>query len=131
MLNLVIIEGRLTKDPELRTTENTQTPTCVFNVAVQRDGKDAQTDFFSVRAWRKTAEFVSRYFKKGSPIQVQGSLRNYSYERNGETFRGIEIVADKINFTIPTKSSENVKNEADTKDDSDFVVMADDEDLPF
>ena len=75
MLNTAIIMGRLTADPELRTT-NTGIAVTTFTVAVdrryQKAGEEKQTDFINVVAWRQTAEFVSRYFQKGSMIAVRG-----------------------------------------------------------
>ena len=86
MLNSVIIMGRLTADPELRTTTNGLSVTS-FTVAVDRNyksGDERQTDFISVVAWRGTADFVTRFFKKGQMIAVQGSLQVRSYEdKNG------------------------------------------------
>ncbi len=82
MLNKVIIMGRLTADPELRQTAS-NTSTCRFTVACDRNfaaqGQDRQADFITVVAWRQTAEFVSRYFRKGSMIVVEGNLRTGSY----------------------------------------------------
>ena len=79
MLNKVIIMGRLTKDPELRTTTSGVSVTS-FTVAVDRGyvkaGEERQTDFLTVVAWRQTAEFVTRYFHKGSMIAVEGSIQN-------------------------------------------------------
>lgn len=102
MLNCAVIMGRLTADPELRTTPNGISVTS-FSVAVdrsyQRAGEDRQTDFINVVAWRNTAEFVSRYFRKGSMIAVQGSIQTRNYEdRNGNKRTAFEIVADNVSF---------------------------------
>ena len=82
MLNKVIIMGRLTADPELRQTAS-NTATCTFTVACDRNfagqGQERQADFITVVAWRQTAEFVSRYFRKGSMIVVEGGLRTRTY----------------------------------------------------
>ena len=87
MLNSVIIMGRLTADPELRTTPNGVSVTS-FTVAVdrrfQKQGEEKQTDFISVVAWRQTADFVTRFFKKGQMIAVQGSLQVRNYEDKTE-----------------------------------------------
>jgi len=82
-MNKVILMGRLTADPELRQIQN-GTAVCRFTVAVNRKFVDKQTgqheaDFISCTAWSKTAEFVSRYFKKGQMIAIEGSLRTGSY----------------------------------------------------
>ncbi len=102
MLNCAIIMGRLTADPELRTTPNGISVTSFF-VAVDRSyqkaGAERQTDFINVVAWRQTAEFVSRYFHKGSMIAVQGSIQTRNYEdRNGNKRQAVEIVADNVSF---------------------------------
>lgn len=102
MLNCAIIMGRLTADPELRTTPNGISVTS-FSVAVDRSyqkaGTERQTDFINVVAWRQTAEFVSRYFHKGSMIAVQGSIQTRNYEdRNGNKRTAVEIVADNVSF---------------------------------
>lgn len=102
MLNSAIIMGRLTAAPELRTTANGTSVTS-FTVAVDRayarQGEERQTDFISVVAWRGTAEFVSRYFRKGSMIAVQGSIQPRNYEdKNGNKRTAVEIVADKVSF---------------------------------
>ncbi len=102
MLNSAIIMGRLTADPELRTTASGLSVTS-FSVAVdrrfQRQGEEKQTDFINVVAWRQTAEFVSRYFHKGSMIAVQGSIQTLNYEdKNGNKRTAVEIVADNVSF---------------------------------
>ncbi len=102
MLNCAIIMGRLTADPELRTTGSGLSVTS-FSVAVdrrfQRQGEDRQTDFINVVAWRQTAEFVTRYFHKGSMIAVQGSIQTRNYEdKNGNKRTAVEIVADNVSF---------------------------------
>lgn len=102
MLNCAVIMGRLTADPELRTTGNGISVTS-FSVAVdrnyQRAGQERQTDFINVVAWRQTAEFVTRYFRKGQMIAVQGSIQTRNYEdRNGNKRTAVEIVADNVSF---------------------------------
>lgn len=102
MINNAVIMGRLTADPELRTTGN-GIGVCGFTVAVDRnyrpEGEERQTDFINVVAWRKTADFVSRYFRKGQMIAVQGSIQTRNYEdRNGNKRTAVEIVADNISF---------------------------------
>lgn len=102
MLNCAIIMGRLTADPELRTTASGLSVTS-FSVAVdrrfQRQGEEKQTDFINVVAWRQTADFVSRYFHKGSMIAVQGSIQTRNYEdKNGNKRTAVEIVADNVSF---------------------------------
>lgn len=103
MLNCAVIMGRLTADPELRTTTSGISVTS-FSVAVDRSyqkaGQERQTDFINVVAWRQTAEFVTRYFHKGSMIAVQGSIQTRNYEdRSGNKRTAVEIVADNVSFT--------------------------------
>lgn len=102
MLNCAIIMGRLTADPELRTTTSGISVTS-FSVAVDRSyqkaGEERQTDFINVVAWRQTAEFVTRYFHKGSMIAVQGSIQTRNYEdKTGAKRTAVEIVADNVSF---------------------------------
>lgn len=111
MLNCAVIMGRLTADPELRTTTSGISVTS-FSVAVDRSyvrpGEERQTDFINVVAWRQTAEFVTRYFHKGSMIAVQGSIQTRNYEdKTGAKRTAVEIVADNVSFC-------GSKNEAGT-----------------
>ena len=103
-LNKVILGGRLTADPELKQTPS-GVSVCTFSIAVNRrfTSKDAaaqtQADFFNITAWRATAEFVSRYFRKGSSICVVGSLQNRSWtDQQGVKHYATDIVADEVNF---------------------------------
>lgn len=103
MLNHITIMGRLTRDPELRYTQS-QTPVASFTLAVDRDyggrdGGEKQTDFIDCVAWRQTAEFVSKYFQKGSMAVVSGRLqiRNWT-DREGGKRRSAEVVVDNIYF---------------------------------
>lgn len=102
--NKVILVGNLTATPELKQT-NTGISVCSFSVAVGRKfakGTEAVTDFFSVVAWRATAEFVAKYFAKGNPILVCGSLQNRSYtDSKGEKHTVTEVVADEVAFVAP------------------------------
>ena len=103
MLNHIVIMGRLTRDPELRYTQS-QIPVTSFRVAVDRDyggrdGADRQTDFIDCVAWRNTAEFVSKYFTKGSMAVVSGRLQMRDWtDREGNKRTSAEIVADNIYF---------------------------------
>ena len=101
MLNSIIIMGRLTADPELRTTPSNLSVTS-FTVAVDRNyksGDERQTDFINCVAWRATADFVTRYFRKGQMIAVQGSLQVRNYEdKNGNKRTAYDVVADNVSF---------------------------------
>lgn len=133
--NKVILGGRLTADPELKTTPSGVSVT-TFTVAVNRRGKDEQTaDFFNVTAWRQTAEFITRYFGKGSSICVVGSLQNRSWEKDGQKHYATEIVADEAYF-VDSRSETIVTNTppslaATPGAQQEFEELGDDEDLPF
>jgi single-strand DNA-binding protein len=103
MLNHIVIMGRLTRDPELRYTQS-QTPVASFSVAVDRDfggrdGGEKQTDFIDCVAWRQTAEFVNKYFTKGSMAVVSGRLQIRDWtDRDGGKRRSAEIVVENMYF---------------------------------
>ena len=103
MLNHITIMGRLTRDPEIRYTQS-QTPVTSFTLAVDRDfggrdGGEKQTDFIDCVAWRQTAEFVSKYFTKGSMAVVSGRLQIRDWtDRDGGKRRNAEVVVDNIYF---------------------------------
>lgn len=122
MLNVICIAGRLVHDPTVKTTAN-GVPVTTFTVAVERSmaGQDGnrQTDYLDVVAWRKTAEFVARYFSKGNWIVVNGSLHTRSYEdKNGNKRKAFEIIADNVHF-VGNKS--NASTGGGDADDSQFV----------
>ena len=113
MYSRVIVMGRITADLELR-----QTPSSVsvlsFRIAVNRpfvakNGERA-TDFFNVVAWRAQAEFIAKYFKKGSLILVDGRLESREYvDKNGATQRVVEIIAENVSFTGEAKQSKRFR----------------------
>ncbi len=144
MINTVTIIGRLTADPILKTTTSGKSVTS-FNVAVDRayktDGK-TQADFIPVVVWQQKAEFVCRYFKKGSMIALTGTLRSRTYEdRHKQKRTVIEIFAEDVSFCGSKSESNNA--EALTQQSTDTSYMSpgmtadyfdeipDDEDLPF
>lgn len=110
MLNKAIIMGRLTADPELKKTTS-DISVASFCVAVDRnykgkDGQDKQTDFINCVSWRQTAEFISRYFSKGSLIVVEGSIQVRNYvDKNENKRQAVEIVVDNAFFGESKKSS--------------------------
>lgn len=102
MLNVVAIMGRLVADPELKTTP-AGVHLCRFRLACERSyarpGEQRQADFLDVVAWRQTAEFVSKYFKKGSLIAVQGSVQSRQYQdKNGANRTATEVLASQVSF---------------------------------
>lgn len=117
MLNHITIMGRLTREPELRYTQS-QTAVASFTVAVDRDfqsrdGGERQTDFINCVAWRSTADFVSKYFHKGSMVVVSGRLQIRQYQdREGNNRTAAEVVADNVYFGESRRDSDNRGNTA-------------------
>ena len=102
--------GRLTADPELRYTQGSNIPVTTFTLAVDRSyvkqGTERQADFIDIVAWRSTADFVSRYFRKGQLVAVQGSIQTRSYEdKQGIKRKAFEIVADSVHFAEPKRDN--------------------------
>lgn len=102
MFNRCIFMGRLVADPEFRQTQS-GIPVCRFRIAVNRpkskDGNQ-EADFISCTAWRSTAEFISRYFSKGSMILVEGQLRNNDYtDNNGTKHYSMDVLIEQVRFT--------------------------------
>ena len=129
--------GRLTKDPELRYTNN-KTPVCSFTIAVNNGyGEKQQTDFINCLAWNKTAEFVTKYFAKGKMIIVIGRIATRSWEtQDGKRAYATEVVANEVNFGETKSSQLNAPQTAAQQsmqdDDDDFTPLdEEDDDLPF
>ena len=104
MLNKAIIMGRMTRDPELRHTQK-GTAVTGFSVAVDRDRKEAGTDFIDVTAYGKTAEFVCKYFGKGQMIALEGSIQTRNYtDRDGNKRNATEVLVENASFCESKKS---------------------------
>ena len=142
MLNKVILQGRLTRDPELRHTQS-GTAVTAFSLAVDRDFKDKQTgeratDFIDCVAWRSTAEFAARYFAKGRMAIVSGSLQLRDWtDKEGGKRRSAEVIVDNIYFGDSKRDVGEAPTEAETckapaQTDNTFSdYAADDGELPF
>lgn len=159
MLNIVALMGRLVYDPELKTTQS-GTNVCSFRIAVDRSftrqGEERKADFIDVTAWRQTAEFVSKYFQKGSMISVQGRLETRQYQdKNGNNRTATEVLAAEVGFCGPKaadkpatasyeKQTANHVREANAAHSApqqpqsyaqgsvdDFAEISDADDLPF
>ena len=110
MLNKAILMGRLTRDPELRHTQN-NTPVASFRLAVDRGRKSADlsqpsADFIDIVAWNQQAEFVSRYFRKGQLVAVCGRIQTRTWtDNNGNNRNTVEVVADEVHFAEPKRDS--------------------------
>lgn len=131
MLNQAVLMGRLTAEPELK---HTQSGVAVvrMTLAVERSyvkqGEERQTDFIDVVAWRSTAEFVSKYFRKGQLVAVQGSIQTGNYtDKQGIKRRKFEVLADQVHFAERKKDEEGSKPDVDNGDWDEL----DDGDLPF
>ena len=105
-LNKVILAGRLTADPELKTTPSGLSVTS-FTVAVDRRfGKEKQSDFINCVAWRQTAEFITKYFVKGSAICIVGSIQTRKFtDKNGNNRIAVEVLADEATFVESKKNT--------------------------
>ena len=128
-MNKVILLGRLTRDPEVRYTQTTNTLVASFTLAVNRrfvkQGEERQTDFINIVAWDKTGEFVSKYFKKGQQVAVVGRLQTRSYQDNNNQTRYVtEVIAEEVYF------ADSNKNENDTNANEQFEKI-NTGDLPF
>ena len=138
MFNLVVLTGRITADPELKTTTN-GTNVTTFSIAVERSyrsGEERQTDFINIVAWRKTAEFITKYFKKGNLIGIEGSIQTRRYQdKNGNNRTAFEVIANNVQF-VESKRDGAAAAEApagfSNAPAGDFTAMAEgDDDLPF
>ena len=140
MLNKIIIQGRLTASPELKTTPDGTTVTR-FTLAVERDFKDKATgekitDFIDCVAWRNTAEFVSRFFSKGRMASVAGRLqvRNWT-DNDGNKRRNAEVVAENVYFcdsnNSGTGTTDGGQQPVYTETAPEYEELGDGEELPF
>lgn len=155
MLNIVAIMGRLVHDPELKTTQQ-GTSVCSFRIACDRSytqkGQERQVDFIDVVAWRQSAEFVSKYFQKGSMIAIEGSLQTRQYQdKQGSNRTAVEVLANHISFAGSKAAEKPAVHDFDQQTQSyaqqanashsapqvsqdapdDFSVISDDDDFPF
>lgn len=130
-MNKVILLGRLTRDPETRYTQTTNTQVTSFTLAVNRrfvkQGEERQADFISCVSWNKTAEFVSKYCKKGQQVGVIGRIQTRNYDdEQGIKHYVTEVIAEEVYFAGDKKDA--TQNDIQTTDD--FEITNSD-DLPF
>lgn len=140
MLNVAVLMGRIVADPELKHTPN-DVSVCSFTIAVDRSyvkqGQERQADFIDIVAWRSTADFVCKYFRKGQLIAVQGAIQTRSYtDSQGVKRKAFEIVADQVSFAEPKKEQNNHTTDSEypaylSEGVSDFEEIPTDDDLPF
>ena len=116
-LNKVVLCGRLTADVELKQTQN-GIAVATFTIAVNRravQGKPQETDFINCQAWRGTAEFISKYFHKGSSLCIIGSIQTRSWtDNNGQKRYATEVVADEAMFVDSRSDSQNAPQSTET-----------------
>ena len=144
-MNKVILMGRLTKDTELRYTAN-QIATCSFSIAVDRRFKSqdgsTQADFINCVAWRQTAEFINKYFSKGSKILVTGSIQTRTYDgKDGQRHYVTEVVVDDAEFCERKNGNSsfgdsdgaqgNAAATSDSANGNGYYPIEDDENVPF
>lgn len=129
MLNSAIMTGRMVADPELKTTQSNVSVTS-FRIAVTRNYKandEYPTDFFNVVAWRNTAEFVTKHFRKGDLLTVQGRMEVRKYtDRDGNNREAVELVADSVYFCEKKRSDNNGNGDFEPMPvEDDFEPIAD------
>lgn len=151
MLNVAVLMGRLTADPELRTTTS-GTSVATARIAVERNFKnkngDRETDFITIAAWRGTADLLCKWFHKGDMVAVHGSIQTRNYEdRDGNKRTAVEVVADQVSFCggkseskgsepntyAPPKRAQQTKMDLNRSYPSveEFEEIGDSDDLPF
>ena len=128
-MNKTILMGRLTKDPDTRYTQTTNTQVTSFTLAVNRrfakQGEERQADFINIVAWNKTAEFVSKYFKKGQQVGVIGRIQTRNYDDEQGTKHYItEVIAEEVYFAGDKKE----ETQSNTTDNFEITDM---DSLPF
>lgn len=149
MINTVAVMGRLTYDPELRSTPS-GVSVIRFQIACDRNyqkaGTERQADFIDCVAWRQTAEFISRYFHKGSMIAVEGSIQTQNYtDKNGNQRKSVEVVANNVSFCgsraesgtgtgatpQPAQNQQAAPSYSNASGGDFEEIIDDDDDLPF
>lgn len=125
-MNNVTLIGRLTKDPDLKTTQSGLS-VCRFTVAVDRPySKEKQTDFINCLAWRQTADFICKYFAKGQRIALIGSIQTGSYEKDGSKVYTTEVNVSNVEFCESKKQNKTEQTNEATEE----MLLVDDY-LPF
>lgn len=129
-MNNVSLVGRLTRDPEIKTT-NSGSSYARFSIAVDRRGKDAGTDFINIVAFGKTSEFIERYFRKGQRIGINGRIQTGSYEgKDGKKVYTFDVIAENVEF-VESKSASASATPANADGFVNIPDGVDDPGLPF
>jgi single-strand DNA-binding protein len=145
-MNKAILSGRISSDIELKNTPS-GTSVCSFRLAVQRRFKNADgnydADFIPCVAWRSNADFIGKYFKKGEPIELVGSIQTRTYDKDGQKVYVTEVVVDESGFVLSNKKDDNRTTQADVfnaipnntfnsfPNNDGFVPAPADSELPF
>ena len=125
-MNLVCLSGRFVRDPELRQTKSDKA-VATFTLAVDHGyGEKKQTAFVSCVAWEKTAEYISKYYLKGDPIELAGKITTRTWEKDGKTQYATEIVVDHCNPTLSKK-----RKDEDVSTSTFEEIAGEDGELPF
>ena len=132
-MNLIVLKGRLTADPEIKKVGANQTSVCEFTVATDRRFEKDKTDFINCQAWGNTAEFISKYFSKGKEIALVGELHIDQYEKDGEKRYSTRVKVDNVEFCGGKNDSDSnsEKSNKSPATPANFEEIDDDEDLPF
>ena len=110
-MNRVILLGRLSRDPDVRVTQDGQTTIAKFGIAVDRRGKEDKADFFNVTAFNKTAQFAEKYLKKGTKIALAGRLQQDEYtNKDGQKVTSVSVVAEEVEFCESKKTEDKPKD---------------------
>ena len=136
-MNKALLVGRLTREPELKTT-GSGTSVCTFSLAVQRkyknDDGEYEADFINCVAWRSQAEFLAKFFNKGSIVGIVGSIQTRNYEKDGQRIYITEVVADEVEF-VGSKDNGSSESTPSPRDegfaDEGFGLPVPDGDTPF
>lgn len=124
-MNNVTLVGRLTKDPEVKTTQ-TDKSTCTFSIAVDRPTKEKTADFINCVAWEKNAELIGKYLSKGSRIGIIGAIQSRSWEgTDGKRIYVTEVLVNRIEFIDTKKDKAAKKTGEDIEMDDDIVAPFD------
>lgn len=130
-MNSIQLMGRLTSDVELKQTPS-GVPVCTFSLAVDRPKVKDTTDFIPIVAWRNTAEFISRYFRKGNKIALTGVLTTRKWQDKDRNNRiAIEVVVDTAEFCESKQNNAEKTAPSYTPPTADFESISDSDELPF
>jgi len=130
-MNSTVLTGRLTKDPEVRYSN--EKAVARFTLAVNRRGKDAGADFISCVAFGKTAEMIEKYFRKGMKMDLSGRIQTGNYEKDGRKVYTTDVVAENVEFG-ESKNASAPSTETKPSDADGFMAInmdIDEEEIPF